>query len=167
MSNWGSEVILSVSDRFEIWTMSEPNCSATSLFSPCVQILEALYSEFMPFLFLLFTTTTLDHVLVMVHVDDFNTGLSSLLLLSLLLPHPPPFCSYILRGLSLATGMRPEASAGIQAPLYSVPTMFISHYSLPKPEPRQCKYLCNAWPSQKTLMWLLVRYAVLTHLRPT
>lgn len=77
--------------------MSEPNCSATSLFSPSAQILEALYSEFMPFLLflLLFTATTLDQGLIMVHVDDFNIGLRSLLSLSLSLPHPSPSCSYI------------------------------------------------------------------------
>lgn len=157
------------SDIFEIWTMSEPNYSATSLFSPSAQILEALYSELMPFLLflLLFTATTLDQGLIMVHVDDFNIGLRSLLSLSLSLPHPSPSCSYILRGFPLTVGRRWEASAGIQAPLYSVPTVCISHHSLPKPGPRQCKYPCNAWHSQKTLMWLLVQYVVLTHSRPS
>lgn len=77
------------------------------------------------------------------------------------------FIHYILRGFPLTIGRRWEASAGIQAPLYSVPTVCISHHSLPKPGPRQCKYPCNAWHSQKTLMWLLVQYVVLTHSRPS
>lgn len=158
------------SDIFEIWTMSEPNCSATSLFSPSAQILVALYSAFIYAFSFIFTSIHCHHSRSGSHYGSCWWLQHWTQISTVALPFASPSLTLlfiILRGFPLTIGRRWEASAGIQAPLYSVPTVRISHHSLPKSGPRQCKYPCNAWHSQKTLMWLLVQYVVLTHSRPS
>ena len=142
------------SGRFEIWThvwlwdwaTSEPylQCHLPLLLhSTSAQILEALYSESICFLLLLFSQPSLSirsSIWFMLMISILGSPLHCSPFHFPILPHPLPHCfnyitscSDILRGFPLPIEMKLHPSAGIQGPLCSDPTRFTSHDALPNP----------------------------------